>query len=331
MTGTIIDAHAHVLPDRYPARDGWPSMGEPDAEGARELRTGRMTYRAADVFFTAEARIEAAEAVGVGAEIISPMPPILDYASDPGLARDLDRWINEFIAGLCASHPDRFHGLGTVPLQDPDLACAELSEVKSLGLRGVEIASHINGRSLGEDAFRPFFAEAARLGLCVFVHAMPNDLGGRVHPPAFGTYGVGVEGTLAAAALIASGTAEAVPGLRLAFSHAAGGFPLTLPRAQYFWGGTWNEEPPADRTDRAPNAPLELARRFYYDALVFDRRALRFLVDLLGADRLLIGSDFPAMPREDPGDRTLASLGLDPADAEAVTSRNALRFLGITP
>lgn len=325
----IVDAHAHVLPDHFPGRDGWPSMGPADADGARELRTGRLRYRAADVFFTAERRLEAAAAAGVDVEIVSPMPPILDYRGDAKDARDLDRWINEFVAGLCATRPGRFYGLGTVPLQDPDLAAAELSEVRALGLRGVEIASHIDGRSLGEDRFRGFFGEAARLGLCVFVHAMPSDLGGRLPPAALGTYGVGVEGALAAASLITSGTAEAVPDLRLAFSHAAGGFPLTLPRAQYFWGGTWNEEPPADRTDRAAYAPLELARRFFYDALVFDRRALCLLVDLLGADRLLIGSDFPAMPREEPADRTLGSLGLDPADAEAVTSRNAFRFLGV--
>jgi len=327
----IIDAHAHVLPDRFPARDGWPSMGAAEPDGARELRTGRMRYRAAEVFFTAERRVEAAEAVGVGAEVVSPMPPILDYRTEAKEARDLDRWINEFVAGLAAAYPDRIFGLGTVPLQDPDLAAAELTEVRALGLYGVEIASHIDGRSLGEDRFRAFFAEAARLGLSVFVHAMPSDLGGRLPAAALGTYGVGVEGTLAAASLIASGTAEAVPDLRLAFSHAAGGFALTLPRAQYFWGGTWNEEPPADRTDLAEHAPLELARRFFYDALVFDRRALRLLVDLLGADRLLIGSDFPAMPREDPADRTPASLGLDAADTEAVTSRNALRFLGVAP
>jgi aminocarboxymuconate-semialdehyde decarboxylase len=145
---------------------------------------------------------------------------------------------------------------------------------------------------------------------------------------------VGLEGALAAASLIAGGTAAKCPDLRIAFSHAAGGFPLMLPRAQYFWSGTWNEEPRvAERAivkDDGPS-PLELARRFYYDSLVFDRRAIRFLVDLLGADRLLVGTDFPAMPREDPAGRTLRSLDLPGQWLEDITWNNAFRWLGIKP
>jgi aminocarboxymuconate-semialdehyde decarboxylase len=141
----------------------------------------------------------------------------------------------------------------------------------------------------------------------------------RLPPKAAGTYVVGIEGALAAASLIAGGTAAKCPELRIAFSHAAGGFPLMLPRAQYFWSGSWNEEPRVPERAPMPDdgpSPLEFARRFYYDTLVFDRRALRFLVDYLGPDRLLVGSDFPAMPREDPAGRTLGSLELPPATLE---------------
>jgi aminocarboxymuconate-semialdehyde decarboxylase len=128
--------------------------------------------------------------------------------------------------------------------------------------------------------------------------------------------------------------AEKYPLLRLAFSHAAGGFPLMLTRAQWFWGRTWNEEPPGERGPEAapwaaPAGPTELARRFWYDSLVFDRRAIRYLVDLLGADRLLVGSDFPAMPREEPCGRTLRSMGLPSGELEDITWHNAFRFLGI--
>jgi aminocarboxymuconate-semialdehyde decarboxylase len=107
-----------------------------------------------------------------------------------------------------------------------------------------------------------------------------------------------------------------------------------LTRAQWFWGRTWNEEPPGERGPEAapwaaPAGPAELARRFWYDSLVFDRRAIRYLVDLLGADRLLVGSDFPAMPREEPCGRTLRSMGLPSGELEDITWHNAFRFLGI--
>jgi aminocarboxymuconate-semialdehyde decarboxylase len=171
--------------------------------------------------------------------------------------------------------------------------------------------------------------------MAIFVHAMPAPSGG-LPGPATATFGVGVEGSLAAAAIITGGVAEKYPGLRLAFSHAAGGFPLMLPRAQWFWGRTWNEEPPGERgPEAAPWAaatgPAELARRFYYDALVFDRRALRYLIDMLGPDRLLVGTDFPAMPREHPAGRTLRSIGLpDPVLAD-ITWNNCFRLLGTEP
>jgi aminocarboxymuconate-semialdehyde decarboxylase len=147
-----------------------------------------------------------------------------------------------------------------------------------------------------------------------------------------------VEGALAAAAIVTGGVAEKYPDLRLAFSHAAGGFPLMLTRAQWFWGRTWNEEPlvPAARgPEAAPWAaetgPAELARRFWYDSLVFDRRAIRYLIDMLGADRLLVGSDFPAMPREEPCGRTLRSMGVPDADLDGITWYNCFRFLGVPP
>jgi phenylacetic acid degradation operon negative regulatory protein len=168
----------------------------------------------------------------------------------------------------------------------------------------------------------------------VFVHAMPAP-SDRLPGPVTATFGVGVEGALAAAAIVTGGVAEKHPDLRLAFSHAAGGFPLMLPRAQWFWGRTWNEEPPAERGPEpwgtAETGPIELARRFWYDSLVFDRRAIRYLVDMLGADRLLVGSDFPAMPREEPCGRTLRSLGLPDAAVAHITWHNAFRFLGVDP
>lgn len=335
-----VDLHAHVLPDVIPApadssdADRWPHMDVPDAEGMRLLTAGNLRFRAQRAFCEPEGRLTAMDANGVDAEVLSPMPPLLDYGLTPHGGRELGRCVNEFIARLCAADPQRFFGLGTVPLQDPELAAEELSHVRELGLHGIEIGSNVGGQSLGDERFLGFFQEAARLELPVFVHAYPTP-GTRLPANAAGTFGVGSEIALTAASIIASGTAERCPSLRLAFSHGAGGFPLTLPRAQYFWGGTWNEEPPTagsgGGSDGSTPSPIESARRFYYDALVFDRRALRYLIDMLGPTRLVLGTDFPAMPREQPVDRTLRSMEL-PADThEDITWNNAFRFLGIAP
>jgi aminocarboxymuconate-semialdehyde decarboxylase len=303
-----------------------------DGDSARTLLFGAVKYRARDVFFDAERRVAAQDAEGVDAEVLSPMPPLLRYDLPAADGLSLARHVNEFAAALQAAAPDRLITLGMVPMQDPDAAAAELKAIRDQGLSGVEITSNVLGASIGDDRFRGFFTEAQRLDLPVFVHAMPA-LTDRLPPSTMGTYVVGLEGATAAASMIAGGTAEACPGLRISFSHAAGGFAMMLPRAQYFWGGTWNEEPPVPERAIAHvgPAPMDLARRFYYDATVFDRRAVRYLVDLFGADRLLVGSDYPAMPREEPAAETVRSVDLTPDQLEDITWRNAFRWLGTDP
>jgi aminocarboxymuconate-semialdehyde decarboxylase len=331
----LADTHAHLLPRDYPpgAPACFPRMEPVDGSTARTLVFGSMRFHARDVFFEAERRVEAMDAAGVDVEVLSPMPPLLRYDLPVADGLALARHVNEFTAGLCSVDPARLIGLGMVPMQDSDAAAAELAGLVGLGLHGVEIASNILDASIGDERFLPFFAEAERLGLAIFVHAMPAA-SNRLPPSARGTYAVGVEGGLAAASLISGGTAAKCPGLRISFSHGAGGFPLALPRAQYFWSGAWNEEPAVPERAIAPDdgpSPLEYARRFYYDSLVFDRRAIRYLIDLLGPDRLLVGSDFPAMPREEPAGRTLRSMSLPPDVIDDITWNNAFRWLAVTP
>jgi aminocarboxymuconate-semialdehyde decarboxylase len=330
----LVDAHTHLLPRDYPADapECFPAMAPVDGGTARDLLFGAVRFRAKDVFFDAERRVAAQDAEGVDVEVLSPMPPLLRYDLPAADGLSLARHVNEFAAALRAGAPARLVTLGMVPMQDPDAAATELKAIRDQGLAGVEIASNVLGASIGDDRFRGFFTEAQRLDLPVFVHAMPA-LTDRLPPSTMGTYVVGLEGALAAASMLAGGTAEACPDLRISFSHAAGGLAMMLPRAQYFWGGTWNEEPPVP--DRAiahvGPAPLDLARRFYYDATVFDRRTVRYLADLLGPDRLLVGSDYPAMPRESPAAATVRSLDWTPDQLADLTWRNAHRWLGLDP
>jgi aminocarboxymuconate-semialdehyde decarboxylase len=328
----IVDAHAHLLPRDYPAEAPacFPHMEPVEGSTDRLLVFDQMRFSAKEVFFQAERRIEAMDGSGVDVEVVSPMPPLLRYDLPDADGLALARHVNEFAAHLCSYDRDRLLGLGMVPMQNPDAATAELSAIKELGLSGVEIASNVLGSSIGHEKFLPFFQEAERLDISVFVHAMPSPME-RLPSSAMGTYVVGIEGMFAAASMILGGTAAACPDLRISFSHAAGGLAMMLPRANYFWGGSWNEEPRnlerAVMPDDGPS-PLEYARRFYYDSMVFDRRTIRYLIDLLGADRLLVGSDFPAMLREEPVAKTLASMDLPEEEWEDISWRNALRWLG---
>jgi aminocarboxymuconate-semialdehyde decarboxylase len=287
-----------------------------------------MQFKAIDAFYSAERRLEELERSGVDAEVVSPMPPLLDYGLSGPEGLDLSRRVNEFVASLCAADPARLMGMGMVPMQAPELAAAELGRVRDLGLVAVETASNVVGRALHGSEYEDFWSEAERLDMPVFIHAMPADFGSRL--PAglipIAAFAVGADALLACAGIITSGLAERHPRLRLAFSHGAGGFPMMLPRAMYFWGRTWNEEP---SDEGSGVSPADLTRRFYYDGLVFDRRALRFLIELVGHRQVLVGSDFPACPREHPCGRTLRSLELPEDVVEDITWHNTFRFLGI--
>ena len=208
----LIDVHAHVLPREYPADapECFPRMDPIDGETARLLNFGPFKFKARDAFFDAERRVQTMDESGVDAEVLTPMPPLLRYdlpAAD-GLA--IARYVNESIAALCAAAPDRLFGFGMVPMQDPEIAAAELTTFRDLGLYGVEIASNVLGVSIGDERFLPFFAEAQRLDIPVFVHAMPAPTD-RLPLSTMGTYVVGIEGTLAAASMVAGGTAAQCP------------------------------------------------------------------------------------------------------------------------
>ena len=332
----LIDMHAHVIPDRLPpaeGRDGWPHWEGTPGSGGRLVMGAGQGMAAADMYWNVDARLANMAAHGVDAEAISPLPTFLNYRLSPSVGLDLCRHVNDFVLGLCHAQPKRFYGHGVAPLQDPELAAKELAAIKASGLKGVEIASNVNGASLGEDKFLGFFQEAERQGIAIFVHGLAPTFSERLGPGAGGSFGIAAEIALAGVSLVANGVLEKCPNVRIALSHGSGGFPLLLTRGQFFVTGAWNEGP------RQPNAlgggytlpktPIEYARRFFYDSLVFDQRAIRYLVDMLGAERLMIGTDHPAMVREEPVGKTLRMLDLPADQQDAITWHNTFRYLGI--
>ncbi len=333
----LIDMHAHVIPQDLPPAGNrasagrWPSLDHFKATQAKVMIAGENFRTVHSGNWDVERRLQDMAASGVDAEAISPMPELLSYWFTPEDALEFCRYVNEFIAGMCRAAPGRFFGLGAVPLQDPDLAAKELSNVQALGLAGIELGSNILGKSLGDARFLGFFQEAERLGVPIFVHALHPTIAERIGGPLMNAIGFPTDTGLTIASLIGSGTAEKCPDLRIAFSHGGGTFPFMLPRYTHDWGGTWNEAPGGKGTgaDTLPRSTAEYARRFYYDTLLFDARAIRFLLDMIGEKQLLAGSDYPYMKREQPVGKTLAAMGLPAETLADITWHNCFRFLGV--
>jgi aminocarboxymuconate-semialdehyde decarboxylase len=262
---------------------------------------------------------------GIDRQVLSPMPRLLDYAINADDGRDLARYLNETIAEFVQSYPERFYGLGSVPMQDVDLAVAELAGVKALGLHGVEITTHVNGISPGDPRFLPFWKEVERLSLSVFVHGQDPTFSKRLVGPAYLENAIGfpMENALAAASVVTGGIMEACPELRVCFSHGGGPFTMVLPRIQHLWHNN------ASLQEAMKRPPVEYAQMLFYDDILFDNRALRYLIEMVGSSQVLIGSDYPFMSRPQLPSDEFEVLTLSADDAEGIGWRNCLRFLGV--
>ena len=328
---TCIDIHTHIVPERFPAYAGkganvpWPSMADAHACHKHVMISGKVYRTVSDGCWSVPRRIEAMGDMRVARQALSPMPELLSYWLPLEDAKVLIRYLNDEIAAMVARAPDRFIGLGAIPLQDTDGAIRELEYVVStLRFSGVEIASHVNGVSIGDARFEPFFAATERLGAAVFVHAL-RPAGKERIVGAFPEQAVCFPGdiALAAASMITGGIAARHPGLRIAFSHGGGGLSLLLPRLDH----SWKAIPKAKES--LAESPIAYARRFFYDALVFDPAAVRFLASAYGASQLVVGSDYPfAMGETDPVGK-LEKAGFEPEVLSAIVSQNARRFLGL--
>jgi len=326
-----IDIHTHIVPEHFPGYAGkgrdvpWPAMAEAHACHRHVMISGKVYRTVADGSWSVPRRIEAMGAMRVARQALSPMPELLSYWLPLEDGRALIRYLNEQIAEMIALAPGRFVGLGAVPLQDIDSALRELEFiVRNLKFSGVEIASHVDGVSIGEARFEPFFAAAENMGAAVFVHALRPAGQDRV-VGAFAEQAVCFPGdiALAAASMITGGIAARHPGLRIAFSHGGGALSILLPRLVH----AWNAVPKAKES--LAESPAVYARRFFYDTLVFDPAAVRFVIGSVGSSQVCVGSDYPFNMGDSDPLGTLEKTGLDASVLAAIRSANARRFLGI--
>jgi aminocarboxymuconate-semialdehyde decarboxylase len=269
-------------------------------------------------------RIAEMDKLGIDIQAISPVPTQYYYFAEPDLGRQAARIVNEGIATAVARHPERLVGMGTVPLQAPELAVLEMKRcIDELGLRGIEISSNVAGRELAEQPFRAFFAAAEELGVLLFLHPLGFTHGQRLSEHYFNNLiGNPLESAIAVGHLIFGGVLEQHPGLKLCVAHGGGYLPT-------YWGRmdhAWRARP--DCRQFTPQPPSEYLRRLYFDTVVFDRKHLRFLLDTYGADHLLMGTDYPFdMAEPDP---LALHAELDSTARDKILGGNAIRLLGLT-
>lgn len=327
-----IDVHTHIVPESFPAYAGaardvpWPSMQHDGCGHASVIISGKHYRTVSHTCWNVAERTREMDGMRVARQVLSPMPELLSYWLPLADAKVMCRYLNETIAGMIAAAPQRFLGLGAVPLQDLDAAIAELEFLHgSLKLAGVEIASHVNGVSIGEPRFEPFFAAAEARGAAVFVHALrPAGKDRLVGPPALEQV-VAFPGdiALAGASMVTGGTLERHPRLRIALSHGGGALAMLLPRMDQGWRTT----PPI--RESIPRPPSDYAHRFYVDSLTYAAHTLKLVLGTFGADRVMIGTDYPFNIHDRDPHATIDAISPDAGLAAALRESNARGFLGL--
>jgi aminocarboxymuconate-semialdehyde decarboxylase len=327
-----IDIHTHIVPYDLPSFPGvaggesWPSMAASSQCNHRSVMIDGKVFRSVShECWDVEQRLLHMDATGIGLQVLSPMPELLSYWMPAQNALVLCRHVNEAAALMVEQAPARFAALGCVPLQAPELAARELERLMATGqFRGVEIGTNIDGVMIGDPRFEPFFAAAEALGAAIFVHPLrAAALDRLVGPPGLvQLVAFPGETALAAASLITGGVLDRHPRLRIAFSHGAGGFAMTLPRL----AAGWEHLGLGQR-----RTPWEQARDLYYDTLVYDGPTLRHLIDIFGSTQLCIGTDHPFLIQELHPLQRLDELQVSDEVRAQLLSGNALRFLGQLP
>ena len=314
---SIIDVHAHVTPQRFQravlAGHLWHGLG-PD-EG--ELENPKNRWDPAR-------RVEEMDRLGVDVQLVSPTDCFYQYRLPPATTAAIATDCNDEVAEMVRDRPDRFMGLGTLPLQDIDLAIREMERsIGELGLRGFMIDDHVNGQTYDHPTFGPFWASAERLKAFILVHqGRPTSVTYRIRdyflPNSIGNL---VDRTITFSALVYGGVMDRFPGLTICLGHAGGYVPYAVDRLDKGWSAF------PDSRGATRDRPSTYLRRFYYDTVTYTDRNLQFLLDVVGADRVLFGTDWPApMVVEDPVRRIETSDRLDDAERGVILRDNAARI-----
>jgi aminocarboxymuconate-semialdehyde decarboxylase len=331
LSTTTVDSHAHVV---------IPAAGKYMAPHVNPARIAMVTHsnaettminakQEADRGSTAmqdiEDRMKVLDAEGINIQVVAPPPPQCYYQSKTEHAVVASRMVNDGMAEWVGRRPDRFMGLGTVPFQDPAEAVTELTRaVKDLGLKGVMLLTNCDGEEISADRFRPFWKKAEELGALVMIHPNGFTGGDRFHEYYFSNViGNPLETTTALHYLIFNGVLRDMPELKILAVHGGGYLPAYSGRIDHAWGAR------ADCHADLPKKPTEYLRQVYFDSVVFSHHQLEYLVKLYGADKIVMGTDYPYdMADYDPVGH-IATSNLTDEEKAKVAGLSALKMLGV--
>ena len=324
-----MDVHSHVIPaELLQAIEKRPErfQMQVDRKAGKLVRESAGALPLFEEFWDAKAKVDGMDRKGIDVSCISPAPFVLFYWLDVDAALEGSRIVNDGIAAMAARFPDRLLGMGTLPMQHPDAAIAELERiVEQHGFRSIELGCSVEDEQLADPRFRPVLRRAQELKVFIFTHPYSNvDFCGLENYYLRNLIGNPLHTTIMAANLMFSGALEELKELRICLAHGGGYVPYQIGRLAH------GHEVRKEARALTKTSPTDLVRRFYYDALIHDTRALRYLIDLVGADRIAIGTEAPFdMGEEEPVAMIDRVERLTQEERNAICGRTALELLGV--
>ena len=325
-----IDIHTHIMPEQMPnwvKKFGYGEFIHLEHRNCKAcMMKGDTVFRAVEEnCYRSEARIKDMEETGVNIQVLSTIPVLFNYWAKPEDGLETSRFFNDHISETVDRNPDRFIGLGTVPLQDVELSIREMERcVQELKMPGLEIGTNINGMNLNDPILLPFYEAAEKLGCALFIH--PWEMMGEKDMPRYWLpwlVGMPAETTRAICSLIFGGIFKKFPHLRVAFAHGGGSFPYTLGRIEH----GFQVRPDLVQIDNDIH-PREYLDSFWVDSLVHDERSFHFLLETMGKDKICLGSDYPFPLGEHYPGSLIESMDFSLEEREGLLYKNAGKWLG---